>query len=194
MLSTHASAQRLELQGQESQKIAIHLAASLASGPNKLAAFDAALLEAGVANYNLIRLSSVIPPMSVLEQHDGPVPGELMPGRWGDRLYVVMAEKRIDTPNEEAWAGVGWVQDQATGRGLFVEHEGNSESRVRRDIEQSLDALATNRGLDLGVAKMRVIGGTCIDHPICALVVAAYQVSDWTNTAHVISAETARLM
>jgi len=31
-------------------------------GPTPLAAFDKALLAAGVENYNLIRLSSVIPP------------------------------------------------------------------------------------------------------------------------------------
>jgi arginine decarboxylase len=39
-----------------------------AQGPTALAAFDAALLGAGVANYNLIPLSSVIPPMTVLKR------------------------------------------------------------------------------------------------------------------------------
>ena len=34
-------------------------------GPTSLAAFDAALLDAGVANYNLICLSSIIPPGSM---------------------------------------------------------------------------------------------------------------------------------
>jgi hypothetical protein len=41
-----------------------------------------------------------------------------------------MAEMRVDTPNIEAWAGIGWVQDKETGKGLFVEHEGNSQHTV----------------------------------------------------------------
>ena len=40
----------------------IVLSTGLGVGPTALAAFDAALLDAGVANYNLICLSSVIPP------------------------------------------------------------------------------------------------------------------------------------
>ncbi len=46
----------------------IALAAGLGEGPTQLAAFDAALRDAGVANYNRICLSSVIPPGSVIER------------------------------------------------------------------------------------------------------------------------------
>ena len=31
------------------------------------------------------------------------------------------------SPITEGWAGVGWVQDQDSGKGLFVEHLGASE-------------------------------------------------------------------
>lgn len=45
-----------------------HLEIVVTSGtgeaPSELAAFDAALHQAGVANFNLIRLSSLIPPGS----------------------------------------------------------------------------------------------------------------------------------
>lgn len=165
----------------------IYLASGLGNGPTKLAAFDAALNNAGVANYNLLRLSSVIPPKSEIILSDSPIPTESMPGGWGDRLYVVMAEKREDTPNAEAWAGVGWVQDKATGKGLFVEHEGESEAQVRRDIQQSLEALMATRNVDFGEIKMQVIGKTCTHHPVCAMVVAVYQASDWENGAHLAS-------
>ena len=37
----------------------IHVASGLGTGPTKLSAFDAALNAAGVANYNIIKLSSV---------------------------------------------------------------------------------------------------------------------------------------
>ena len=40
----------------------IYVSSGIGYGQTKLAAFDAALNEAGIANFNLIKLSSVIPP------------------------------------------------------------------------------------------------------------------------------------
>ena len=159
----------------------IHVTSGVGVGPTKLSAFDSALNDAGIANYNLLRLSSVIPPKSKLVVHKNGLSGVELPGHWGDRLYVVMAEMRADSPNTEAWAGVGWVQDKKTGRGLFVEHEGGSEHTVRRDISQSLEALMATRNVDFGPIHMKVVGRTCTHQPLCALVIAAYQVSDWQN-------------
>lgn len=156
----------------------IQLATGIGTGPTKLSAFDAALNDAGVANYNLIRLSSVIPPNSnIVEKRIKAIP----PGQWGDRLYVVMAEKRVDTPNTEAWAGIGWVQDKASKKGLFVEHEGESEHSVKRDIKSSLEALMATRNVNFGPVHMKVVGKTCTHLPICALVVAVFQASDWES-------------
>jgi arginine decarboxylase len=159
----------------------IHIGSGVGNGPTSLAAFDSALNAVGIANYNLLRLSSVIPPDSEIVLHDGHI-NETMPGQWGDRLYVVMAEIAATKPNEEAWAGVGWVQDQETGRGLFVEHEGRSEESVRSDIQQSLEALMVTRGIDFGEIRMKVIGKTCTDAPVNAMVAAVYQASDWNNS------------
>ena len=166
----------------------INVSSSVGSGPTTLAAFDSALYHAGIANYNLLRLSSVVPPDSTIIKHyNEAIPTELMPGKWGDRLYVVMAEQREETPNAEAWAGIGWVQDPVTKKGLFVEHEGGSEAAVRRDITQSLEALLATRNIsDFGPIQMQVIGKTCTHHPICAMVVAVFQASDWENGAHLI--------
>jgi arginine decarboxylase len=165
------------------EPVNIHIGSGLGTGPTKLAAFDSALNDAGIANYNLLILSSVIPPNSNIIEHDGAATDKL-PGAWGDRLYLVQAEMRIDTPGIEAWAGIGWVQDAETGRGLFVEHEGLSEAAVRGDIEKSLKALMATRNVDFGAIHMKVAGQTCTDLPVCAMVVAAYQVSDWDNAAH----------
>jgi arginine decarboxylase len=164
----------------------IHVGAGTGTGPTTLAAFDSALDSVGVCNYNLLRLSSVIPPNTRLTVHDGRI-NQKLPGMWGDRLYVVMAEIRVDKHNEEAWAGIGWVQDKETGKGLFVEHEGYSEQSVRHDIEQSLMGLMETRNIDLGPINMRVTGITCTDKPVCALVTAVYQASDWNNKPSLIS-------
>jgi arginine decarboxylase len=157
----------------------IQVATGTGNGPTKLAAFDAALQAAGAANFNLIRLSSIIPPGSRVATSDGPI--TKLAGGWGDRLYVVMAEFRVDTPNAEAWAGIGWVQDEKTGKGLFVEHEGASESAVKRDITQSLQSMVATRGMEFGPVQMKVAGITCLHTPVCALVIATYQASGWKS-------------
>src|SRR5580704_19364546 len=109
----------------------IQISEGLGIGPTELAAFDQALVHAGVANYNLIYLSSVLPPDSQVSFEPKP---HKLEGEWGDRLYVVMAQKRTSQRNQEAWAGIGWIQDRKTRHGLLVEHEGHSEAEVRADI------------------------------------------------------------
>lgn len=155
----------------------IQVATGSGAGPTKLAAFDAALRDAGVANFNLIYLSSVVPPNSDIQVSvDGSVRTE---GEWGDRLYVVMAEQRTDVVGEEAWAGVGWVQQEHDGRGLFVEHHGYSEIEVRADIEASLGALCKARTGEFGPVGMAVSGAICAGEPACALTVAVFESESW---------------
>jgi len=157
----------------------IRLARGTASGPTRLAAFDAALREVGAANYNLIRLSSVIPSGSVVRV--SPVPLS-PPGEWGDRLYVVTAEAYADVPGIQAWAGIGWIQDPELGRGLLVEHESPSHAEVRADVEASLASLRRGRGRlgdQLGEVQMVTAGVSCTDQPVCALVIAVFAVEPW---------------
>jgi arginine decarboxylase len=155
----------------------IDIVTGAGTGRTELAAFDAALFNAGVANYNLLCLSSVIPPGTNLKIHKSKLTD--MPGEWGDRLYVVMAEMRVSDPGVEAWAGIGWVQEKKSGKGLFVEHHGLSEKTVRWDIEHSLKSLNETRGVDFGAIQMVVRGGICTNKPFCALVTAVYETAEW---------------
>jgi arginine decarboxylase len=160
--------------------VLIQLTKGVGTGPTELAAFDQALVNASVANFNLIYLSSVLPPDSkvvVIDDENPPAPK----GAWGDRLYVVMAQKRTSLRNREAWAGIGWMQDEKTGAGLLVEHDGNSEAEVRADIEASLQALANNRNAKFGPIKMVVCGTKCSNLPVCALAVAVFESSNWRD-------------
>lgn len=154
----------------------IGMSEGIGMGPTQLSAFDQALVNAGVANFNLIYLSSVLPPGSRIINLK---PGETPAGSWGDRLYVVMAQQRTSTRNEGAWAGIGWMQDKKTRQGLLVEHEGHSEAEVTGSIHASLSALASNRGMEFGPIHMKVTGTTCLDLPVCALVVAVFESAPW---------------
>ncbi len=155
------------------------------TGPTELAAFDSALASAGVSNFNLLCLSSVIPPASEIKVFNQREPGPLdIPGDWGDRLYVVMAEQRESIAGKEAWAGIGWVQESESGKGLFVEHHADSEARVRADITASLTTLQKTRNIDFGKIHMILSGATCNNIPVCALVVAVYESSKWVNRSN----------
>jgi len=157
----------------------IQISKGIGTGPTELSAFDQALVKAGVANFNLIYLSSVLPPECKV------VPAEHANtsfGSWGDRLYVVMAQQRTSVRNQEAWAGIGWIQDK-TGQGLLVEHQAHSEAEVKADIEHSLEALAENRGMHFGPQHMVITGTKCNDLPVCALVVAVFESWPWRSSA-----------
>ena len=156
----------------------IEIACGTGTGPNPLAAFDGALRATGVANFNLLRLSSVIPPHTNVCPVDGPV--SHIHGEWGDRLYVVLAEARVTRPGEQAWAGIGWVQDPETGKGLFVEHEGHAEDEVKGDILDSLASLVAGRSGSFGPPRYVLHGATCTDQPVCALAVAVYETAPWS--------------
>jgi arginine decarboxylase len=61
----------------------IQLVSGAGSARTQLAAFDAALVDAGISNYNLITLSSVIPAgAEIIETDERPQ----LNGSWGDRF------------------------------------------------------------------------------------------------------------
>ena len=154
----------------------IPLTSAVGQGPTELAAFDAALVAAGVADRNLIYLSSVLPPASAVHRVDRI---GRAPGTWGDRLYCVMAQARTAVPGTQAWAGIGWAQDPS-GRGLLVEHDAHDETSLRDLVTASLDGLCGNRGITLAHRGIEVAGVRCTGEPVCALVVAVFEAAAWT--------------
>jgi arginine decarboxylase len=153
----------------------IKVASAVGAGPTALAAFDAALRSAGVENYNLIPLSSVIPAGAVLER--GPV---FTPtSEYGHRLYVVMARHEATAVGEEAWAGLGWTQESETGRGLFVEMHGSSKRTVESAIDSTLEAMKQQRPYDYGKNETEIAGIVSEGDPVCALVIAIYESEGW---------------
>lgn len=143
-------------------------------GRTALAAFDRALHDAGVANFNLVPLSSVIPPGSDVR----PAQDDLG-GVHGDRLYCVLSAAHTGQPGEIVWAGLGWVIAPETGAGLFVEHHAGSEESLREMIALTLADMVESRGGGYGGVNAVVTSAHCVDKPVCALVLAAYSVVSW---------------
>jgi len=101
-------------------------------GQTPLSAFDAALAEAGIHNYNLVTVSSVIPEdrsVAIRGEHDR---------RWdvGELVAVVLAETRSTVAGETISAGLGWAT--ADEGGVFYESTAGStatvESRLVRGV------------------------------------------------------------
>ena len=152
----------------------IQVSRGIGEGPTPLAAFDAALRAAGVGDYNLLVLSSVIPPGSkiVVGRH------EPRADEYGNLLYVVMARAEAAVSGASAWAGLGWAQGE-DGCGLFVEEHGNSEHEVRAAIRATLGAMIEARGAAFGPINEEISGAVCCDAPACAVVTAVFCSAPW---------------
>ena len=152
----------------------IRITSGVGEGDTTLSAFDSALWHASIANYNLVRLSSVIPPKSTIKLESP----EIKESSFGNKLYCVVADQREAIFGREAWAGLGWVQTR-DGRGLFVEHHGASQCEVMRLIKNSLTNMVKYRKQRFGKINYQVVGISCKDKPVCALVAAVYEEEGW---------------
>lgn len=161
----------------------IYVVAAAGKGRTLLSAFDNALNKAGVCNYNLIPLSSIIPPGSKIvrtKQYQPP------PEHFGHKLYLIKAEMRTEEAGKFITAGLGWYQLD-DGRGFFVEHElkGETKEAVKSEINarivHSLQDLCRFRKLPFQKSRVRsALTITRIkDRPTCVLVLAVYQSESW---------------
>lgn len=159
-------------------QLTIRISAGHGQGRTTLSAFDAALRSAGVADFNLIRLSSVIPPDSVVVEAG---PDQQLRGGFGEALYCVYAAGWATAPGSEIWAGVGWSRRRDdSGAGLFVEHCGTSEQEVRDKLRTSLDDLSEGRSADFDYEGEVLDHVRCTSLPTCAVVVATYRSVGWS--------------
>jgi arginine decarboxylase len=147
----------------------IRVAWGRASGPTPTAAYDAALAAANVHNFNLVRVSSVIPAdahLAVL----GTAPDL---GDVGDALTVVQG-RATRGPGEAGAAGIGWARSDS-GRGIFYESSGDDEATVRQRIADGLEAGMALRDWEFGDRDEAVVAADPDpDAYTTAVVVAAY--------------------
>lgn len=153
----------------------IQITSGVGEGVTETAAFDAALLNAGIGNYNLLYLSSIIPPHSKIVKHRF----KAREGEYGNRLYIVIAKRIENEVGKFAWAGLGWAQDAFSGKGFFAEESGGDKESVNKAVNESLAGMTDNRNLLKKNANSEIIGMKCTGKPVCALVVAIFGTEPW---------------
>jgi arginine decarboxylase len=151
--------------------IPIRVVAGTATGPTAVASYDAALADAGIHNYNLHTLSSVVPPdasVEVLEEAP-----DLGPA--GGKLTVVQARATVEGTGR-ATAALGWTREDDRGPGVFYETGGEFDrTEARRRIRRGLEHAREIRSWDLDGSSVEV-GSVATDGAsfATAVVVAAY--------------------
>ena len=151
----------------------IRVATGIATGPTEMASYDAALAEAGLHNYNLVPVSSVVPADATVEVVDR-VP-DLGPA--GNRLTVVQSRATTAQPGRVT-AGLGWAT--GPGPGLFYEAAAEADPGTVR--ERITEGLAAGRRLrewsftdeEIEIASVDADAGT----HTTAVVIAAYGESE----------------
>lgn len=161
----------------------IYITTGKGHGKTLISAFDASLKNAGVYNYNLIQLSSIIPPKSVIKLQKY----KASPSHYGDRLYIVRAEYRSRESGKYIGAAVGWYQ-LSDGRGVFVEHEDIGETKeavestLKQEVHDSLKDLLKSRKYPIIEKKLRskVNIIQVKDAAACVQVIAVFKSEPWS--------------
>lgn len=108
-------------------------------GESELTAFDAALLDAGVANLNLLRVTSIMPPGAVPMVRCNIPPGSLVPAAYGTLASSV--------PGSVISAAVA-VGFNSSSFGIIMEHtEHGTQEEVEFKIRSMVREAFRKRGM-----------------------------------------------
>ncbi len=126
------------------------LVAGAAEGPSRLNAFDNALLEAGIGDLNLVKISSVLPAGAYEIAHLNVAPGALVPTAYG------AVESQV--PGEMIAAAVAIALPADGKSGVIFEYSGrtnaeDAEAAVRRMAEAAFE----RRGRPLREVRSRSV-------------------------------------
>lgn len=119
----------------------IYIVRGIGQGPTEMAAYDVALADTNLHNYNLIPVSSVIPAQESVKIVDSAP--DL--GSAGNQLTVV--EAKIISPPKKGktiTAGLAWATGSSSG--LFYEATGSTPESVKNEVFEGLDHGCNIRG------------------------------------------------
>ena len=124
------------------------LASGSAEGATSINAFDNALLNAGVGNLNLVKVSSVVPTGAVMLDEPIPIsPGTLVPAVYATRHSNVSGEQICSV------IGIGLSDDS---HGMIFEHSSDSAEKAERAVRSMVEDAFKQRGMNLARLMIRM--------------------------------------
>jgi arginine decarboxylase len=155
----------------------------------KLTSFEMALREAGIAHFNLVRVSSIFPPRcKIIEREDG-----LQLLQAGEVVFAVIAEMSTNEPGRRIASSIGVARPSDPDKyGYLSEHHtfGQTEQEAG-DYAEDLAAtmLATTLGIPFDPEKdynerreQYRMGGEIVDSTSITVAVTAEPGGVWTTT------------
>ena len=144
------------------------LVSGASDGFTLLNAFDGALLQAGIGNTNIVKMSSIVPPHC---QRIAPVP--LPPGALVPAAYAAI---RSDIPGEIISAGVAVaLPEDENQNGLIMEYSAKGD---QRKIEEMVRNMAVE-GMKLRGWKIKDLKSVAIEYRIKRIGAALAAVVLW---------------
>jgi len=144
------------------------LASGASDGFTPLNAFDGALLQAGIGNTNIVKMSSIVPPHCKLI---APIP--LPPGALVPAAYAALTS---DVPGEIISASVAVaLSEDENQNGLIMEYSAKGE---RRKIEETVRNMAME-GMKLRGWKIKDLKSIAIEYKVKKIGAALAAVVLW---------------
>ena len=144
------------------------LVSGASDGFTLLNAFDGALLQAGIGNTNIVKMSSIVPPHC---QRIAPVP--LPPGALVPAAYAAI---RSDIPGEIISAGVAVaLPEDENQNGLIMEYSAKGD---QRKIEEMVRNMAVE-GMKLRGSRIKDLKSVAIEYRIKRIGAALAAVVLW---------------
>lgn len=132
-----------------------YLVSGASDGYTALNAFDGALLQAGIGNTNIVKMSSIVPPHCEMVSPVALPPGALVPA-----AYAALTS---DVPEEVISAGVALaLPEDENQNGLIMEYSAKGD---RRTIEETVRNMAVE-GMKLRRWPIRELKSIAIEYKI----------------------------
>lgn len=113
------------------------LVSGVGAGEFAISSFDSALLDAGIGDYNLVRVSSILPPNSQQSQKISSSPGSI--------LFTAYASLTTKDVTKIASAIAIAIPENPTECGVIMEYSDNTEKTTAIKIVERLAGDAMNR-------------------------------------------------
>jgi len=131
--------------------------AGIGIGDTRLTAFDQALLNAGVGNFNLVQVSSILPVEAKIQKKVDLPDGSLLPIAYG---YSVTSE-----PGIRVTAAIAVVIPERGPVGLIMEYSGNLPEEEAREMVKSMGIEALkNRDVEVKEIIIESASKVCTGH------------------------------